>query len=415
MKFEKFLSVILIALQLIFCTQLMSVVATEVSPEIDQIFQSKEYITSLGEKLNYRIFVPKDYNKDKKYPVLLFMHGYGVRGNDIDSQLIKDIKEAFKVSESPVWNSIVIVPHCPIEEKWVNVFSFQNPEYFTEACPESKANKRVIELLGFIKDNYSTDENRYYVTGVSMGGFATWDLIVRHPNLFAAAVPICGGADNEKAKRLVSMPIWTFHGDMDETVPIYGTQKMVDALKKLGSTKVKFTVFKGEGHYIQNTVYSDIEVFKWLYLQDKALRPVYNIEDEISSASSYQSSVSSVNSPVSSTSVLSSTTISSAPSAASSKTTTTSESTSSKNTAALSQSTISSEHPVSKEGEIISSTESEADTTVSDNDSSKKSESNGIIIVIVCSVVAALVIGVIITLVIIKLKKKHKTGDGSLC
>ncbi len=406
MKLIKSLSVFLILFQLTLCLKLMNVAALEVSPDFDQIFQSKEYITASGETLSYRIFLPQDYNRDKKYPVLLFMHGYGQRGNDNNSQLVHGIKEPFKVSESPVWNSIVIAPQCPIDEKWVNVYSFQNPEYFIEACPESKATKRVIELLGFIKENYSTDENRYYVTGLSMGGFATWDLIVRYPNLFAAAVPVCGGADNEKAMRLVNMPIWTFHGDMDDTVPMYGTQKMVEALKNLGSTKVKFTVVKGGNHYIQNTVYSDMEMFKWLYSQNKASRPLYNISAEVSSTSSYQSSrASSADSSVSSGSVSASKTTSSQDATTSSETTTIG-STSSNNTVASSQSTVSSEQFVSKESEITSLIESEEIDSVLSEDSGEKTKRNGGIKVVVCSVAAVLVIGAIITLVIFKLKKR---------
>ena len=110
------------------------------------------------------------------------------------------------------------------------------------------------------------DEDRVYVTGLSMGGFATWALAIRQPQRFAAVAPVCGGGDPSKAERIARLPIWAFHGALDETIPLDAQQQIVDALHECGGN-VEFTVFPDEGHNIDADVYNDPELHEWLLAQ----------------------------------------------------------------------------------------------------------------------------------------------------
>lgn len=245
-------------------------------PNVQEIFDKKTFKASDGYELNYRIHLPDDYSPDKEYPMLLFLHGAGAKGNDNEKQLTQGVQQMFTYSAGKVSDSIVIAPQCPLlspdTAKWVNVSDWVSGcNYDSEKIAESQQMKAVVELLDYIRENYSTDESRWYVTGLSMGGFATWDMIVRHPELWAAAVPLCGGADYRKASVIKDLPIWTFHGDEDPTVPIRGTEQMVNALKDAGSTTIKYNKLSGQKHDIWNGVYSYTIMWNWLYEQKKEM------------------------------------------------------------------------------------------------------------------------------------------------
>jgi predicted peptidase len=245
-------------------------------PNVQEIFDKKVYEASDGYKLNYRIYLPDGYSKDKEYPLLLFFHGAGSKGNDNETQLNTGVQQMFTYSGGKVRDSIVIAPQCPLlspdTAKWVNVPNWVDGcNYSTDLIAESQQMKAVVELLGYIRENYSTDESRWYVTGLSMGGFATWDIIVRHPELWAAAVPVCGGGDHRKANVIKDMPIWTFHGDQDPTVPYYGTENIVAKLREAGSTQIKYNKLEGQKHDIWNGVYSFTTMWGWLYQQQKQM------------------------------------------------------------------------------------------------------------------------------------------------
>jgi predicted peptidase len=134
--------------------------------------------------------------------------------------------------------------------------------------PVSAAMKAVLELIDAVQAQYSIDSTRILAVGVSMGGFGTWDVAMRHPNLFAAAMPICGGADPSQAPVLISMPIWTFHGDADDVVPVAGTREMVNALRAAGGAP-KYTEYPGGGHGIWGNAFTDAQAMKWLMSQHR--------------------------------------------------------------------------------------------------------------------------------------------------
>lgn len=249
---------------------------------VQEVFEKKVYVTQDGYSLNYRLYLPEDYSEDKEYPLILFFHGAGEKGNENELQLRLGVAKMFSCSSGKVEQCIVVAPQCPLltpdTAKWVDVPNWVDGcTYSTDAIPESKPMKAVVELLGVIKNDYSTDESRWYVTGLSMGGFATWDIIVRHPDLWAAAIPVCGGADYRKAELIKDMPIWTFHGTADPTVPYRGTETMVNALKAAGSTTVRYDAMQNYGHNIWGAVYSLPTLYTWLFSKVKA-EPVVDTE-----------------------------------------------------------------------------------------------------------------------------------------
>jgi predicted peptidase len=124
----------------------------------------------------------------------------------------------------------------------------------------------VLDLLPSLMSSLPVDRSRVYVLGLSMGGFGTWDIIARHPDWFAAAVPICGGADNSTAPRIAGLPIWVFHGGADTTVKTIRSRSMVDALIAAGG-KPKYSEVPGVGHDVWNTAFASPELLPWLFAQ----------------------------------------------------------------------------------------------------------------------------------------------------
>lgn len=233
-----------------------------------EIFEAHTFLASDGTCLPYRLYVPYDYDASRNYPVLLFLHGAGERGADNLKQLNLMLPDLFRNrSGTPLTDAIIVAPQCPNEpERWVDT-SWLDGNYSTDQVKISNELSAVMELLGKISSEYSVDADRRYVMGLSMGGFGTWDLLMRYPDYFAAGIPICGGADPARAAQLACMPVWTFHGSADAVVPVSGTREMVAALKAAGSTCIRYEEFEGEGHVIWGTVAARKDVINWLFEQ----------------------------------------------------------------------------------------------------------------------------------------------------
>lgn len=227
-------------------------------------FQYKTYQFKQIMTLNYRLYLPKDYDASKSYPMIVFLHGSGERGSDNKAQLKNGILIPFSDPENPIHDCIVVAPQCPTGYKWVSVSSWTNVNYSTDSIQESIPLKATYALLESLKTEYSVDTDRIYATGISMGGFGTWDLLVRHTDMFAAAIPVCGGCDVNYADRLVNVPILTFHGTADPTVPMTGTSAMYDKIVSLGGTKITFTQYQGMNHFIWDKAYAETGLIEWL-------------------------------------------------------------------------------------------------------------------------------------------------------
>lgn len=237
---------------------------------VQEVFKKGEY-TSCGYTLPYRIYIPKNYDCGERYPLVLFLHGAGERGDDNEVQINVGIARAFEDVTSPIYDAIVVCPQCPVGAQWV-MTPWENGNYIVDAVPESRELECVCELLDECCSTYNIDEDRVYVTGLSMGGFGTWDMLARHGSRFAAGLPICGGGDPSRAKALSRIPIWTFHGSSDDAVPVAGTRAMFSAIKREGGCEIGYTEFDGAGHNVWDAVYTDRQVIDWLFAQSREER-----------------------------------------------------------------------------------------------------------------------------------------------
>lgn len=212
--------------------------------------------------LPYRLYVPFNYNPENKYPILLNLHGAGLRGNNNQRQLMF-IDEAMKNPNLTADECIIVFPQCPENEKWVDA-SWSLGSYSLDNTPESNEMKAVIELLGQLQEKYSVDEKRIYVMGFSMGGYGTWNALMNHPDLFAAGIPMCGAGDPSKAEILKDIPIWAVHGGLDPTVPVQGSRDMAQALEAIGAPDFHYTEIPTAEHDVWNYTYDSEEMFTWL-------------------------------------------------------------------------------------------------------------------------------------------------------
>ncbi len=203
-------------------------------------------------KVNYRYLLSKpegyDADKDKKWPLVVFLHGSGERGTDLE--LIKKHGPPKLLAAGQKFPAIVASLQCESNNLW-------NP-HSVQAVTE-----HLVKTL-------RVDPKRIYLTGISMGGFGTWETSFEYPETYAAIAPICGGAGVRwvTAQRLKSMPCWIFHGDKDGAVPIENSQKIYDALKKIDAP-VKFTIYPGVGHDSWTQTYANPEFWSWLFEQKK--------------------------------------------------------------------------------------------------------------------------------------------------
>ena len=240
----------------------MSPVANKIN--IYTAFQKKTFTADDGFTLPYLIYLPADYNEDTAYPVLLFLHGAGERGTDNRNQLNNVIAKLYEDTSSPFYHTIVVAPQCPNDMQWVDT-PWANGNYIQNRIPISKPLSAAVQMMDSLLTEYSINPNRQYVMGISMGGFGTWDLIMRYPDRFAAAVPICGGADPTKAKLLVDMPIWTFHDTTDGVVPCSGTQMMYKAMVNAGCKDVTYTETAQYGHGVWDAAVATDGLFNWMF------------------------------------------------------------------------------------------------------------------------------------------------------
>ena len=208
--------------------------------------QERTYKTKNGE-YRYLLFLPEGYGKEKKlWPTILFLHGAGERGNDLEKVKLHGPPKIVETQKD--FPFIVISPQCPKDDWWTD-----RPEIW-------------MGLLDDVCKKYDVDKNRIYLTGLSMGGFGTWALAMDQPNQFAALAPICGRGDPKKAALIAHVPTWVFHGAKDTTVPLAGSQEMVDALKAAGGDP-KFTIYPDAGHDSWTATYDNPEFWSWLLAQ----------------------------------------------------------------------------------------------------------------------------------------------------
>jgi len=248
----------------LLCTVILFAVLASSATAGEPSIEAREFKSKSG-TMPYRILKPANYDAKKKYPLVLCLHGAGGRGTDNKSKgtvAFVALSSAKTQSEYPAF---LLTPQCPNNKKWVNT-PWENGSYSTSKVPISKELKLVVQLLDSVEKEFSIDSSRIYVTGQSMGGYGTWDIILRYPKRFAAAIPVCGAGDPMQAKSITHIPIWAFHGDKDSTVPTKGSREMVEALKEAGG-KIKYTEYKGVGHNSWSRAWKEKDLIPWLFKQ----------------------------------------------------------------------------------------------------------------------------------------------------
>jgi len=230
-------------------------------------FSMNQFVNDKGDTLRYRELYP-DADTLRKYPLVIFLHGSGERGNDNEAQLKWGVMNFATDENMRLYPAFVIAPQCPEKQSWSNFSRSKNSLEMQLQPSASQPMELVIELVHKMMKTLPIDTNRIYITGLSMGGFGTYDAIERYPNLFAAAVPVCGGGDVSKAASIAHLPIWIFLGAEDAAVNTGYSLMMLEALTKAGAHP-GFTQYPEVGHFSWLGAYSDPLMIQWLFRQHK--------------------------------------------------------------------------------------------------------------------------------------------------
>jgi len=201
-----------------------------------------------GQPHKYVLYVPTGYDPQKPMPTIVFLHGLGETGADGWKQVAVGLGPAILLNAEK-WNFLVLFPQRPPSTD--NVFRAWGA-----------LEPMLLGMIEQTKRDYKVDTSRLYLTGLSMGGFGTWELAAKHPKLFAAIAPVCGGGDPATAVKLKDLPIWCFHGDQDRAVPVERSQQMIDAVKAAGGNP-KFTIYPGVGHNSWDNAYRNEKLYEW--------------------------------------------------------------------------------------------------------------------------------------------------------
>lgn len=219
--------------------------APALADDADQTSQRLDVTVKV--EMGYWLYLPKDYDTKESWPLVLFLHGSGERGDDLE--LVKKHGPPKLIAEGKEFPLIVVSPQCPKGKSWEPY--------------------ELNVLLDDIVQKYKVDEDRICVTGLSMGGFGAWELAAHMPRRLAAIAPICGGGDLSSARRLTKLPIWAFHGAKDKSVPVERSQEMIDAVTKNGVTP-KLTIYPEAEHDSWTETYNNPEFYEWLLAQKRA-------------------------------------------------------------------------------------------------------------------------------------------------
>ena len=225
----------------------------------------KTYTSPDGKSMGYRLLLPHNYDQKKKYPVVIFFHGSGERGTNNTAQTVTGVGIFLKPEIRAKYPCFVVAPQCSTNGWWVD--SSKDPATGKRHSQPNGDMQLALKCLDEVMAAYSTDANRLYVTGLSMGGFGAWDCITRFPERFAAGVPICGGGDPESIDATVArVPVWVFHSANDDHVPVQGDRDMVAAMKKNGGNP-HYTEFPDSGHFCWDKAYAEPKLMPWLFAQ----------------------------------------------------------------------------------------------------------------------------------------------------
>jgi predicted peptidase len=219
----------------------------EAGKQVATTFDGNVHVT-----LKYLLYLPPDYDKHDKWPLVLFLHGAGERGDDLNA--IKRHGPPKLIEGGKQFPFIVVSPQCPKDHWW-------NNELVT-----------LTALLDEVVAKHKVDQDRVYLTGLSMGGFGTWALAGSTPNRFAALIPICGGGEPLLTRALKHVPVWAFHGGKDPIVPVKRSQDLIEALQR-NHGDAKITIYPEAGHDSWTATYDNPEIYEWLLSHKRTAKP----------------------------------------------------------------------------------------------------------------------------------------------
>lgn len=229
----------------VFCLSLLLLfpltIALQAADEKSAAQSEESFEVSDGKEMDFLLYLPKGYEQQQKWPLVLFLHGAGERGNDL--ALVKKHGPPKLIENGKEFPFIVVSPQCPKETWWVT--------------------EDVVALMKHIMQIHNVDKNRVYITGLSMGGRGTWQVAGAMADEVAAIAPICGPSDVGVVEKIAHLPIWVFHGGKDSAVNISNSEEMVKLLKQQGN-EAKFTIYPEAGHDSWTETYNNEELYKWL-------------------------------------------------------------------------------------------------------------------------------------------------------
>jgi len=234
--FTKYVFLFFLSLMIISCSN--HVEKRDDSKQTSFSFSGK-YVENVS--INYLLYLPKDYSEKEKYPLMLFLHGAGERGNNLE--LVKKHGPPKLIEQGKDFPFVIISPQCPSDVRWNT--------------------KTLIALIDEIVKNYKIDKNRIYVTGLSMGGNGTWRLATEIADRLAAIIPICGWGDPFDICSIGNLPVWAFHGEKDVVVQSSSSQILIDRLK-FCKGNAKLTIYPEAGHDSWTATYENDEIYSWL-------------------------------------------------------------------------------------------------------------------------------------------------------
>lgn len=230
----------------------------ENAKKLDRLFETRTFVNSKGDTLHYHLLKPLNFDPNKKYPLVVNLPYGGQPGTDKIRQI--EGAQAAELLSTDInrtkYPAFLFVPNCPAGSGWGGI-----PNYPT-------VDSLVYEAISELDKEPGIDVKRRYVTGISRGGYGSWHFICTRPDMFAAAIPVCGGENPKLAPKIVNVAVWAFHGAKDKNVPVDGSRDMINALKKAGGNP-KYTEYPNEGHNIWDKVINTPGLWDWLFAQKR--------------------------------------------------------------------------------------------------------------------------------------------------
>lgn len=232
-------------------------------------FESESFTSSQGDQLSYRLLTPQSLEQGQEYPLVIFLHGAGERGSDNEKQLA----HGSGIFQNPLnrdnFPCYAIFPQCPEDSFWIQRHRPRKPGAEEEITPPKQADhmQTIAELIAQYTAMQSIDSKRVYIIGLSMGAMAIYEITARFPELFAAAVPICGRTDAQRMVAAKDISFWIFHGDNDDVVPVEGSRDVYRVLRDAGTQELRYTEFAGCNHGSWNMAFNYPGLFEWLFAQ----------------------------------------------------------------------------------------------------------------------------------------------------